>query len=114
MPYDCEFAVLMNPGSSRRFYQTCCDGGEPMRIMIRPGRDFSDDQGFNDASENWNIFSNTENHPLKHGRHGYLVHSLLDHHLFPWQLLPHIQEIEVMIEFHDCETAWAAADLATT
>jgi len=45
---------------------------------------------------------------LRDDHHGYLVHCLIDRNHLPWQLLPHIQEIEVELTFNDFETAWAA------
>jgi hypothetical protein len=110
MPYNCEFTVVFNPGPTRRFYDTCGDGEEPLRFRIRPPfRDMTDDSGINNETTNWNIFKSREDHPLREGHHGYLVHCLLDHMHLPWQLLPHIREIEVSFAFTDFECAWAAS-----
>jgi len=104
MSYDCEFAVVIDPGPSRRFYDTCGEGEEPMLIRLSPPRDPSNESSFNDRGYNWNILAGMEDHPLRHGHHGYLVHCIIDHSPMPWQLLPCIQEIEVKFVFTDCET----------
>lgn len=109
MPYNCEFTVLFEPGPTRRFYDTCGDDEEPMRFRIRPPfRDMGDDSCNANGTTNWNIFQSREDHPLRQGHHGYLVHCLLDHMHLPWRLLPHIREIEVSFTFIDFECAWAA------
>ncbi|MGA8171299.1 MAG: hypothetical protein WB816_10815 [Methylocystis sp.] len=80
-----------------------------MRLRIRPSyRDLAHEALTNDGAYKWNIFAGSENHPLREGRHGYLVHCLFDHNYLPWQLLPHIREVEVQSTFGDFETAWAA------
>jgi len=114
MPYDCEFELLLKPGPTRTFYNTCCDGEEPMRVGVRFGQhdmSKSGDSSFNDPAENFNVFRSFygDSHPLSHGHHGYIVHCLFDHMYFPWELLPHIQELEVTYEYRDCETLWAAS-----
>jgi hypothetical protein len=106
MPYDCEIDVLIDPGPTRRFYETCAEGEEPMRIRLDPVRDFSRDSPTNDPTTNWNIFTRMEGHPLQHGHHGYLVHCILDHSPVPWRLLPYIKEIRVGLIFRDWETLW--------
>ena len=109
MPYNCEFTILFNPGPTRGFYETCGEGEEPMRVRVRPPfRDLADDSSCTNGTYNWNVFEGREDHPLRDGHHGYLVHCLFDHAHMPWQLLPHIQEIEVELTFNDFETAWAA------
>lgn len=109
MPYNCEFAVLFNPGPTRRFYEACGEGEEPMRVRVRPPfRGLADESSCTNGTYNWNVFEGREDHPLRDGHHGYLVHCLFDHAHMPWQLLPHIQEIEVELTFNDFETAWAA------
>jgi hypothetical protein len=109
MPYNCEFTVRFNPGPRRRFYETCGEGEEPMRVRVRPRfRDLADDSSCTNGTYNWNVFEGKEDHPLRDGHHGYLVHCLFDHNHLPWQLLPQIQEIEVEFTFNDFETAWVA------
>lgn len=105
--YDCEFSVIFEPGSARRFYDTCCDG-EPFRLLIRPPVELSDKDSRTVGTYNWNIFEGREGHPLQQGHHGYLVHCLMDHVVLPWRLLLHIREIEVKFSFFDHETVWAA------
>jgi hypothetical protein len=110
MPYDGEFAVIFNPGPERAFYTAGAnDFEEPLRIRIRPARDLTHDDSFNDSAQNWNVFEGQEGHPLREGHHGYLVHCLFDHTHMPWQLLPYIQEIEIEFRFYDCGTVWASS-----
>jgi hypothetical protein len=79
-----------------------------MRVRIRPSfRNLADDSCVNNGAYNWNVFQGRVDHPLRDGHQGYLVHCLFDHLHMPWQLLPHIQEIEVKLSFYDFETAWA-------
>lgn len=103
MPFDFTFTLLLNPGPERAFYDTCGDGGEPLRIDIRPycvGRLTEKD------INNWNVFRHDEEHPLKGDFHGYLMRCITDHWDFTWQLLPYIKEVEVNVEFSDFESAW--------
>ena len=71
-----------------------------------PFRNLADNSSCSNGTYNWNVFEGTENHPLRDDHHGYLVHCLIDRKHLPWQLLPHIQEIEVELTFNDFETAW--------
>jgi uncharacterized protein YihD (DUF1040 family) len=105
MPFDYHFTVLLDPGPARAFYETCGNGEEPLRISLGPySASLLSDYG---ASYNWNILEGREGHPLRADHHGYLVHCIIDHSVLPWQLMAHIKEIEVRIEFHTFESVWA-------
>ena len=109
MPYNCEFTVVFDPGPTRRFYENCGDGEEPLRVRVRPAfRDLADNSCLTNRTTNWNIFQGSKDHPLREGHHGHLVHCLFDHMHLPWQFLPHIREIEVNFTFTDFEYAWVA------
>ena len=109
---ECEFNIIMKGGAARPFYETCDfgdgDNSEARRFRVRPALDPMPGDSFFDPSSNWNVFEHSDDHPLRHGHHGYLVHCLIEHHHFPWELLPHIQEVEVQIEFSDIVAAWEA------
>ncbi len=110
-PYECEFSILMNAGPTRRFYEICGEGdaeGDPRLLRVRQGLDPTLDLSFSDPTYNWNIFKEDDGHPLRDGHHGFLVYSLLDQLLIPWELLPDIREIIVQFEFSDFVTAWKA------
>lgn len=103
MPFEYEFAVLLDPGPLRVCYETC-DHGEPLRISVEF---YSYDMEKNDdAPYNWNMFKHQEGHPLQQDHHGYLVHCIYDHSRIHWELMSHIREIEVTLEFRTTETAW--------
>jgi hypothetical protein len=109
MPFNCEFTVLFNTDPTRRFYQSCGEGDEPIRLRVRPRlHDRSLSSPKNDGSYNWNVFQFSEDHPLRDDHHGYLVHCLFDHGPLPWEMLSYIREIGVELTFTDYETAWVA------
>ena len=109
MPFNCKFTVLFDTGPTRRFYQSCGEGEEPIRLRVRPAiHDRSFSAPDSDGGYNWNMFQFSQDHPLQDDHHGYLVHCLLDHSHLPWEMLPHIREIEVELTFTDFETAWGA------
>jgi hypothetical protein len=105
MPFDYEFFLLLDPGETRPFYETCADGEEPLRIYL-PRYLYSPDKPTRRGKYNWNFFENCEEHPLRAEHHGYLVHHILEHAELPWQLLPYIKEIEINLKFTDFEAAW--------
>lgn len=104
MPFEYDLAILLDAGPGRRFYETCGDGEEPLRVRIKPYR--PDDRADDAEPYNWNIFSGQEAHPLQAGFHGYLMHCIMDHSPIPWRLLPWIRKVEVEVKFYDCEVAW--------
>ncbi len=59
-----------------------------------------------DPSCNWNVFAQSEGHPLKTDHHGYLVHSILTQTPIPWQIAHRIREIKVEMEVRDQITVW--------
>jgi hypothetical protein len=105
MPFDYEFSLLLDPGETRSFYETCADGEEPLRIYL-PRYLYSPDKPTRRRKYNWNSFENCKEHPLQAGHHGYLVHHILEHAKIPWQLLPFIKGIEINLKFTDFEVAW--------
>jgi hypothetical protein len=105
MPFDYEFFLLLDPGKTRSFYETCADGEEPLRIYL-PRYLYSPDKLTRREKYNWNFFENCKEHPLREEHHGYLVHHILEHAELPWQLLPYIKEIEINLRFNDFEAAW--------
>lgn len=109
MPFDYHFTVLLDPGPARAFYETCGDGEEPLRISLGPySASLLNEYG---ASYNWNILEGREGNPLRGDHHGYLVHCIIDHSVIPWELIAHIKEIEVYLEFRTFESAWARLSL---
>jgi hypothetical protein len=103
MPVEYHFAVLLDPSPLRACYETC-DHDEPLRIAVgfhSPGMQKKDE-----APHNWNMFEYQEDHPLQPDHHGYLVHCIYDHSPIHWELMSHIREIEVTLEFSTVETAW--------
>lgn len=104
MPFDFHFTVLLDPGPARAFYETCGDGEEPLRIDVGPYLSpYLTGQG---ASHTWNSLEFCEGSPLRADHHGYLVHCIIDHSVIPWELIAHIKEIEVYLEFSTFESAW--------
>jgi len=63
------------------------------------------------ASYNWNVLDGHEGNPLRGDHHGYLVHCIIDHSVIPLQLISHIKEIEVYLEFRTFESVWARLSL---
>ncbi len=110
MRFEYEFSILFDHGPTRRFYETCCDDDEPMRVSLGCYLDSLGKSEDGVMPENWNIFEAFEKHPLNAGHHGYLMHCILEHSQIPWQLLPSIREIEVSVEFRDTEAAWKRPD----
>ena len=103
MPFEYDFAVVLDPGPLRVCYETC-NHGEPLRISVEF---YSPDmQKKGDAPYNWNMFKHQEGHPLQPDHHGDLVHCIYDHRSIHWELMSHIREIEVTLEFSTTETAW--------
>ena len=100
MPFEYGFSVLFNPEPTRRCYESCCGGG-PLRIAV--GHYVPDTK--DEAGTNRNNFE--DGHPLRNTHIGWLVYSLMEHVRIPWQLIPHIREIEFKVSFCDFETAWA-------
>lgn len=103
-PFDYHFTVLLDPGPARAFYATCGDGDEPLRISLGPYSASRLKQ--NGILNNWNILKDRDGHPLQADHHGYLVHCIIDHSVIPWELIAHIKEIEVYLEFHTFESVW--------
>lgn len=104
MPFDYHFTELLDPGPARAFYETCGDGEEPLRIDVGPYLSpYLTEKG---ASHNWNSLEFCEGNPLRTDHHGYLVHCIIDHRVIPWELIAHIKEIEVCLEFSTFESAW--------
>lgn len=102
-PVEYHFAVLLDPGPLRACYETC-DHDEPLRIEVgfySPVRCKEDE-----TPHSWNMFKHDEGHPLQPDHHGYLVHCIYDHTPIHWELMSHIREIEVTLEFSTTETAW--------
>lgn len=102
-PVEYHFAVLLDPGPLRACYETCNDD-EPLRIAVgfySPGMQKNDE-----TPHSWNMFQHHEGHPLQPDHHGYLVHCIYDHSPIHWELMSHIREIEVTLEFSTTETAW--------
>jgi hypothetical protein len=57
MPYNCEFTVVFNPGPTRRFYQMCAEGEEPMRVRVHPTfRDLADESSCNERDPQLECF----------------------------------------------------------
>lgn len=99
-PVHYELSVQLDPGPARAFYDTCGDGKEPLRISL--GLYMPKD----DVAYSWNMFEGHQGHPLQADHHGYLVHCIIDHSVIPWQLISHIKEIEVRLEFCTFESVW--------
>lgn len=110
MPFDYHFTVLLDPGPARAFYETCGEGEEPLRIAL--GLYSASHLNKDDAPYNWNIHEGREGHPLRADHHGYLVHCIIDHSVIPWQLISHIKEIEVHLEFRTIEFVWARSSVS--
>lgn len=104
VPFDYHFTVLLDPGPARAFYETCGDGEEPLRISLGPYAAFHLNK--DGATYNWNVLEGREGNPLRADHHGYLVHCIIDHSVIPWELIAHIKEIEVYLEFRTFESAW--------
>jgi hypothetical protein len=103
-PVQYELSVQLDPGPVRAFYGICGKGEEPLRIplgLYLPLGLEKDAVPFN-----WNVFEGHQGHPLQAGHHGYLVHCIIDHSVIPWQLISHIKEIEVRLEFCTFESVW--------
>ena len=110
MPFDYHFTVLLDPGPARAFYETCGDGEEPLRISL--GLYSASHLNKNGESFNWNIWEGCDGHPLRADHHGYLVHCIIDHSVIPWELIAHIKEILVHLEFCTFESIWARASVS--
>lgn len=111
-PIDYHFAVLLDPGPSRAFYESCGDGEESLRISLGHYSPFRLEEG--ETPRNWNVFEGRDGHPLQSDHHGYLVHCIIDHSVIPWQLISSIKEIEVTLEFCTTETAWERTSVSLT
>ena len=95
--FEYEFNVQLDAGPARAFYDEC-DDGDAVRIPIKwyVEREASD--------IDLNQFE--PDSPFYGDHHGNLVHCLIEHSVIPLAMLPSIKEIEVVIRFYDCETAW--------
>jgi len=111
MPIHYHFSVLLDLGPARAFYETCGDGDEPLRISL--GSYYSDSLLDKDGtSYNWNILEGHKDNPLHADHHGYLVHCIIDHSVIPWELIAHIKEIEVQLEFYTSESVWIRSSMS--
>lgn len=106
-PVQYELSVQLDPGLARAFYDTCGDGEEPMRISLGLYLPLGLEE--DEVTYNWNMFEGHQGHPLQADHHGYLVHCIIDHSVIPWQLISHIKEIEVRLEFCTFESVWEKA-----
>lgn len=107
MPFDFEITLLLHPGETRRFYDTCGDGDEPLRIPV-PGYSPIPREKFDDY--NWTPFWYNEGHPLQSCHMQHLARWIVEESALPWQLLPSIREIEVYLKLSDFEAMWPVAD----
>lgn len=103
MPFDYDFAILLDASPERAFYETC-DHGEPLWISV--GSYPPHMQRKDEASDNRNIFAGHVDHPLRHDHHGYLVRRIIEHMAWRWELISNIREVMVTLEFCTTETAW--------
>jgi hypothetical protein len=103
-PVQYELSVQLDPGPARAYYDTCGDGEEPLRISLGLYLPLGLEE--DEDAYNWNMFEGHPGHPLQADHHGYLVHCIIDHSVIPWQLISHIKEIEVRLEFSTFESVW--------
>lgn len=112
VPFDYHFTVLLDLGPARAFYETCGDGDEPLRISLGP---YSVSHLNKDGEFfNWNVLEGRAGNPLRRDHHGYLVHCIIDHSVIPWELIAHIREIEVYLEFRTFKSVWARSSVSLT
>lgn len=111
MSFEYKFEVLLNSHPARDFYENCCSGEEPIWIPLPEYTPSFLLKEF--ERHNWNIFKHCTGHPLQSSHHGDLVHSIVDRSPIPWELLHHIKEIRVTLEFKDIETAWERQPVAS-
>ena len=107
MSFEYDYAVILETGPARTFYQSCGDGAEPLKISL--GKYVPMLNQKDGSPYNWNIFAGHTDHPLKDDHHGYLVHCLTDHGVIPWQMIAHIKAIEVNLEYSTYEKLWERA-----